>query len=345
MRLRLVHLGAVLSILIGIVLTMLSVVVPSVGAAATTVFGPPHEGGKIILADTSVDGPSLWTSSTGSLRGLLGWTGTDAAHHLNVMTSSDGIHYGSKYILSDTSIARPAVVDMGSSLGDNVAVAWTGTDGARTVNLRAGTLSDGYTKATFWGETSFTAPTLAFSPANGDLYLAWAGTDRNHSLNVERIIPRGGISVDVKVTLSGASYASLSRPSLALDPNGNTFVLSWTGLYDGRIHFATSADGVKWSAASTIGEFSDVGPTMIGVPVSNMPRHFLAWRGTDAAHSLNVRYTETYPSWPLEGNQSTLSEQAYGGPALGFVGISRQEVLAWTGTDAAHHLNITTIDV
>jgi hypothetical protein len=76
-----------------------------------------------------------------------------------------------------------------------------------------------------------------------------------------------------------------------------------------------------------------------------MPRYFLTWRGTDALHAVNVRYTESFPTWPLEGNQSTLRETALGGPVVGFVGNSRQVLVAWTGTDAAHHLNVAVIGV
>ncbi len=41
-----------------------------------------HVGAKVRLGETSVSGPALTTSSG---RTVLAWTGTDAAHHLNVM--------------------------------------------------------------------------------------------------------------------------------------------------------------------------------------------------------------------------------------------------------------------
>ena len=45
------------------------------------------------LPDTSIDGPAL--DSTGN-ETVLAWTGTDPLHHLNVETSTDGLHYGNK---------------------------------------------------------------------------------------------------------------------------------------------------------------------------------------------------------------------------------------------------------
>ena len=41
-----------------------------------------------MLADTSIDGPALWTSPTGGMRTVIAWTGLDAAHHLNVAVVS-----------------------------------------------------------------------------------------------------------------------------------------------------------------------------------------------------------------------------------------------------------------
>ncbi|HEX6540619.1 MAG TPA: hypothetical protein VF040_02605, partial [Ktedonobacterales bacterium] len=65
----------------------------------------PAESSKTILADTSSDGPALWTSnpngSTPALAGVLAWTGTDPGHSLNIMQSSDGIHYGRKVIFAE----------------------------------------------------------------------------------------------------------------------------------------------------------------------------------------------------------------------------------------------------
>jgi hypothetical protein len=315
----------------------------TVSAAPRTVCGPPQEVSKVMLADTSIDGPALWTSGAGSVRALLSWTGTDTAHHLNVMTSSDGVHFGNKVTLADTSIVGPGVTRYGPATSDNVAIAWIGADRNRTLNVLVGVPSAGYSKLTMWGDNSFTSPAIA-TTGGGDLYLVWAGTDADHALNIAHIIARGGLMVDWKKTLW--QFHSSASPSVVYDPNTSQLLMSWITA-DNHIHFATSKDGQTWSepSSSPIHQLSDTGPWMSGFDVNNMPRYFLTWRGTDALHSVNVRYTESFPTWPLEGNQSTLRESALGGPVLGFVGNARQALIAWTGTDAAHHLNVAVIGV
>jgi hypothetical protein len=191
-------------------------------------------------------------------------------------------------------------------------------------------------------ELSFTAPALALS--GGTVYLAWAGTDPNHSLNIVPVLWRGGLSVGTKVTLP--QFSSISRPNLAFDPTLKQLLLSYTAP-SGRIHFATSTDGVHWSvpSSSPLAEWSDLSPTMAGFATNNMPRYFVAWRGIDGLHSLNVEYTESFPRWPLDDSKATLREACFGGPTLGFVGTYRQVLVAWTGLDKAHHLNVAVISM
>jgi hypothetical protein len=310
-----------------------------VQAAPSTVFGPPTEGQKVTLADTSIDGPALWTSPSGSTRAIIAWTGTDASHRLNYLTSSNGLTFTNRHILSETSLWRPAIAAVSVDPNPTVEIAWTGTDELHHVNLLSGVPGQGYTKVTLH-EISFTAPALAIN--GGTVYLSWAGTDPNHSINVVPVLWRGGLSVGTKVTLP--QFSSISRPNLAFDPNANQLLLSYTSP-SGRINFATSPDGIHWSVPSTspLLEWSDVSPTMMSFAANNMPRYFVAWRGVDGAHSLNVQYTESFPRWPLDDSKATLHEACFGGPTLGFVGTSRQVLVAWTGLDAAHHLNMAVI--
>lgn len=312
---------------------------PTGPRAQTVVFGPPTEGAKVTLADTSIDGPALWTSPTGSTRAVIAWTGTDSAHHLNYMTSSDGMSFTNKHIVNESSLFRPAIAAVSSDPNPTVELAWTGTDSAHHLNLLSGIPGQGFEKVTL-KETTFTAPALALD--GGVVYLAWVGTDANHSVNIVPILWRGGLSVGEKVTLS--QFSSIARPSLTFDPNGPKLILSFTSS-DNRIHFATSTDGVHWNtpSSSPLQELSDVGPAMVGYPVNNMPHHFVVWRGVDSRHSLNVQYTESFPNWPFDGAHATLSESCFGGPTLGYVGVYRHILVAWAGTDAAHHLNVAVV--
>ena len=77
--------------------------------AANAVTGAQAMISKTTLSDTSVDGPALWTTTNGTIRGALAWTGTDAGHHLNVMLTSTGMAFSSKVTLDETSPVRPAV--------------------------------------------------------------------------------------------------------------------------------------------------------------------------------------------------------------------------------------------
>jgi hypothetical protein len=65
--------------LVGMSLAVFGTLTPA-QAAPSSVFGPPTESTKVTLADTSIDGPALWTSPTGSMRAIIAWTGTDGSH-------------------------------------------------------------------------------------------------------------------------------------------------------------------------------------------------------------------------------------------------------------------------
>jgi hypothetical protein len=336
---RLLISGTVATALItGVFLTL-----PAASAAPVTVFVNPHIESKLMLPQTSIDGPALWTSATGAIRAEIAYTGSDVAHSLNVMTSTDGIHFGNKYVLNDTSFVRPALARFGSGASDNIALAWTGTDTNHSLNILVGVPGRGYTKITL-KDNSFTAPAVTIQ--NNELYLAWAGTDPGHALNIAHVVWRGGMYVDRKTILW--QFHSAGRPNLTFDPNGNQLLLSWPVAGTNRIAFATSTDGVHFTIPSTssLAEWTFSGPHMVGLPVNNMPRYFLGWTGTDASHRVNVQYTESFPRWPDVGaTKSTFSETALGGPALGYVGVANRVILVWAGTDTAHHLNVAVVSV
>lgn len=322
--------------------------VPAVPAHQSVVFGPPAEGAKTIMwGEASIDGPALWAGSGTAPKAIVAWTGTDAQHRLNYMTSSDGLHFANKHILGETSLWRPAVVFNPSGRGEpygRIILAWTGTDPAHTLNVEYISTPDYQVvkKFTFWGDTSFTAP--AVTVLNDGTYLAWAGEDQNHSLNVLPI--SRDLQVGSKVTLW--QWGSISRPNLTYDFSKNAFQFSWTGA-NNQLYFAESPlDITHWSMPSTspLAEWSAWAPSMIGQLVTNMPAHWLAWTGSmqDTAHHLNVQYTETYPTWTDVGSKTTLGETAIAGPELAYAGVNRQVLIAWTGTDASHTLNVATIN-
>lgn len=296
---------------------------------------------KTTLSETSIDGPALWATTNGAVRGVLAWA--DPALRLNVMTTAIGTKFTNKARLGDTSPRRPAVTRTDDG---KVSIAWIGSDSARTLNV----LFDLYgnrQKLTLWGETSPFSPALV--TANGNLYLAWTGTDTAHTLNILTISTSGGrLSKGTKTTLW--AFSSLSGPSLNYEASRSEYLLSWIATSPAhRIAFSrTTNPGVAggWSAATVLSDWSYSAPSLLGIVGGyyNMPPHYLAWTGGNTARSLNFQYTRSFPSWPDPGNTKVvLNESAYGSPALGFISGPGIVLLAWAGTDSAHHLNVAVL--
>ncbi|HEX9037531.1 MAG TPA: hypothetical protein VF808_11130 [Ktedonobacterales bacterium] len=323
-------------------------------AAPSATYGPPKEGTKVVLADTSIDGPAIM--ATYAPETVLAWTGTDSGRHINLMTSSDGLHYGNKITLPESSLWRPAIAFIDSGRGapyGTIVLAWTGTDAKHTLNIEFLKMP-GYSvvqKVTLWGEWSFTAPAISSinGDVNSDIYLSWAGTDPAHTLNV--IHRTTNPETQSKHILWG--WSSVSRPNLDKDLSSSAvkpLLMSWTGV-NHRIYFASSSDGAIWSepSASPLTYQSVWAPSMIGFHSTALPTHWLAWTGDGSAGSrrITVKYTQNFPTWSDAGSQTTLSEWAISSPELTYnsYGTENTLLLAWTGTDDAHHLNVATITV
>lgn len=289
---------------------------------------------KVTLNDTSIDGPAFWSTTNGTIRGVLAWT--DTGRNLNLMTTAIGTKFANKIRLAETSPVRPGVA---RTAGGAVAVAWIGTDTARTLNV----LYDAYgarTKLILWGETSSFSPALV--AANGKLYLAWTGTNSAHSLNVLTINTSGGLSKGQKSILY--AFSGLSGPSMSYESSRTEFLLSWLAASPANhIAFARSSDALSWSGATVIADWSYSTPSVLGIVGNyyNMPPHYQAWTGGNAGRSLNFQFTRSFPSWPDPANTKViLNESAFGAPALGFISGPGLVLIAWAGTDSAHHLNV-----
>jgi hypothetical protein len=333
--------------------------VVNVAHATPSAVGAPHEGAKVTLGETSIDGPAIMGTPS-SLGTVIAWTGTDPSHSLNLMTSTDGLHYTNKHTLPETSLWRPAIAFIDSARTGpygTIILAWTGTDPAHTLNIEfislpTFTVSE---KVTFWGETSFTAPSVASinGDINSDVYLAWAGTDTAHTLNVLHRMWHSSPAPD-KHTLWG--WSSISRPNITQDQSPSStiaMILSWT-TGNGRIAFADTTDRVHWTmpSASPLTYQSAWAPSMIAFFVTDpttMPTHWLAWTGagTTSTHSINVAYTQSFPTWGAANSTVALPETAISSPALAYNGdgTTQQVLIAWAGTDPAHHLNIAFVTV
>ncbi len=293
------------------------------------------ESSKVILDETSITAPGFTGNAQLSIGNAIAWAGTDPVHRINVLTSADGLHYGSKITLGETTVDRPAVARMSAPAGGAVAVAWRGTDAAHRLNV----LFDVYgarTKLTL-NETSFTGPALAVF--NGNLLLAWTGTDANHSLNVLPISP-SSLSPGSKTILT--QFSSNAGPTLTTIVKAavETAILGWS-TRTSVLDLAQSADGVHFTSA-LVGGTSDTSgsaPDELSFQSEGGPEDWITWTGTDNLHHLNVQWTSHYPRWT--GAKTILPDLALGGPELAF---NQGLLIAWTGTDAAHHLNVARLE-
>jgi hypothetical protein len=236
-------------------------------AASQAALSVPHIVKKVILSETSIDGPSVWNPNfvsgvPGDGTGIIiAWTGTDRTHRLNSVQTHNGGSFSFKKIYNETSPFRPAVTSTGEN---SVIIAWTGTDANHSLNVLATGVVSTPLKLTLWNESSFTAPAIA--SVGGKLYLAWAGTDANHSLNVLPIaVSASGLKPGAKTILR--QFSSIARPSLApniVAPNTvSGLLMSWTGTSPAnRLRFATSTDGAHWTqpSSSPLAEWSGSGP-------------------------------------------------------------------------------------
>ncbi|HEX3273001.1 MAG TPA: hypothetical protein VHR15_20315 [Ktedonobacterales bacterium] len=283
---------------------------------------------KVTLPETSIDSPALDSLPTGGANeSVIAWTGDDVSHHLNVETSADGLRFGHKLTLNETSSFRPDVAI--SSVGGPISVAWTGTDANHALNVLYDVYGSSPKKLTLYNESSFTAPALLVSPG---FFLAWTGTDANHSLNILSLsVTSSGLVPGQKTVLSQDS--SIAAPHMARG-SATVIDLAWTSrALQPMLAAATEPAGLQPGAA--IPEQSAFAPAIfaIGPFIGAGNLQWLGWTGTDPAHHLNLESTATQ----FPGPKTILEETALGGPALSF---NNGNLIAWTGTDAAHHLNI-----
>ncbi|MHB8464929.1 MAG: hypothetical protein ACYDH6_19700 [Acidimicrobiales bacterium] len=274
--------------------------------------GPYH---KQTLGETAIAGPALANANDDQL--VLGWTGTDSNNSLNILLSMNGADFYGKQTLHDSSGHGPAL-----AFGDNTLfIAWTGTDSNHSLNVSQSTnLQNFHSKVTL-PENSGHGPSIAY--ANGVLFIAWTGTDSNHSLNVA--CSADGQNFTNKVTLG---ESSIDGPCIAF-ADGKLYLL-WTGTdSNNSLNVLQSTDGQNWSGKVTLTESSHFRPIL-----ARHHSRYLMWTGEDSR--LNLRSTD-YNVGGYHGKQ-TYRDSANDAPAL--VTFRGRGMLAWTGTDPNHQLNV-----
>jgi hypothetical protein len=184
----------------------------------------------------------------------LAWS--DLHGNLNVISSPDGVHFGNKITLGDTSPAGPAL----AAVNRRLYLAWTGTDGH--LNFESTTNGMTFGNKLILNQTSyivtgtqitFLAPALA--SYSGKLWIAWTGSDVNHYLN---IVPYDGAHFGAHFVVfetSGAAPA-LTVENSAVAGQPARLVLGWSGTGNLKINYATTTDGQHFSGLVTFNQLA-----------------------------------------------------------------------------------------
>jgi hypothetical protein len=288
---------------------------------------------KVTLAETAVGGPALVDRNGQDC--VLGWTGTDNPSHLNIMLSSDGLNWGSKFTIPNetTPNALTLAFDPAAPPNGRTFIAWTGTDAARSLNVMSSqdpTLNTWSNKHTLWDEHSYSGPVLQV--LNGRLILAWTGTDGR--LNVKSSGDLGA-SWQNKQTLNETSP---TEPTLAIF-NGK-LILMWCGTdAANKLNFMESADGgITWANKVTLNETSGHHPGMAMGP-DQVPYFCWAGSGNDL---LNLMHSEngTTNGFSVDPNykRTIRSDSSVNGPCV--CQFKSRMLIGWTGTDWNRRVNV-----
>jgi hypothetical protein len=233
-----------------------------------------------------------------------------------------------KVTLPETSIAGP-----GFNGGQ---IAWAGTDAAHHLNVRVGSGGLAFPTKITLPETSPFAPAITVLPSEGNVVqfaLAWTGIDVAHHLNVEFLSSSSGsTTVAGKMTLP---ESSIGAPALIFD---GVQWLAWTGTDANHSLNMLQLAGPQHGQKTVLQQFSsDAGPSL---NVFGNDELVLGWsvRGTQqlnvATSTDGVQFSSPLGSG-LPQTSATAPQVVQPGEHS-----SSNGCIAWTGTDAAHHLNV-----
>ena len=132
-------------------------------------------------------------------------------------------------------------------------------------------------------DTAIGSPALAVF--NGNLYLAWTGTDSNNTLNIARLDASGTSIVTQKTVGSNRSFTG---PALAAY-SGNLY-LAWTGSVGSgeNLNIAVSSDGLDFTGHKLVGSNTSFTSPALAASSSAL---YIAWAGNDPNHTLNAAYS------------------------------------------------------
>ncbi len=138
----------------------------------------------------------------------------------------------------------------------------------------------GPASAVVLNDTAVGSPALAVF--NGKLYLAWTGTDGNHTLNIAQL-DGSGTNIVTQRTVGG--NRSFTGPALAAF-NGQLY-LAWTGSVGSgeNLNIAASSDGLNFPVQKLVGNNHSFTSPALAASANAL---FIAWAGNDPNQTLNA---------------------------------------------------------
>lgn len=237
-----------------------------------------------IVDETSGSGPAVvqMSEAAGSAV-ILAWTGTDAAHRLNLLFDVYGQR--KKVTFNDNSFTSPGLTIFKGEL----LLAWAGNDPNHSLNVMRISLSSltmvqkrTFTFGSFAGPTLATVDVEKTVPATNEAVLGW--TNKSNHLQFANAIT--GLNFTPQPALADTSPFAPVMIQFHTE-GGPEFWIAWTGT-DSAHHL-----NVKWTTPqafpSITGNKTVLPETAVGHPGLGFNNGlFLAWTGTDLAHHLNV---------------------------------------------------------
>jgi hypothetical protein len=287
-------------------------------AHASAVLLPP-----VVSSQQSDAAPALDIGN--ATTAFIGWAGINIAHNLNLMTYDSATRvFGPVHVFTETTPAG-----MGPRLSawqNNLAIAWLGTDHRLNVGQYNLANSPQLTNKVTLNEYSSNAPALF--ELNGVLYLSWRGTDGH--LNI--ITSIDGSHFGPKVT-----YPFVIRTSPSLMASDNSFFVAWEDMsISSHIVMASSNDPLHLTNLTNVVTTTSISQLPVGLESAGAPAPFVmvAWQNaSDARIHLGL-----FEGDSVFHNAVTTTQTTAYGPA--FYPNSSLPLVNWTGTDAAHHINV-----
>jgi hypothetical protein len=246
-----------------------------------------------------------------------------------------------KVILGQTSVAAPGFAG-NASQGVSTAISWAGTDSLHRINVLTSTSSDGlhYGNKRILNQETVDRPALAREPGRGGgaVAIAWRGTDSQHRVNV--LYDPYGVHGPPRQAIT--SQTTFTTPAIAFFQAH--LLLAWTGTDPAHhlnvLPIGIMGPGLTPGAKTVLGFTANTGPSLaVDIAASGAQTAVLSWATTasriDLAQSTDgVHFTSALGAGLAATTASSpvfVHFTSGGGP---------EYWIAWTGTDAAHHLNV-----